>query len=1138
MPDYNLGRAHGTIKIDYDKSGAEEAREDIQDVGDEATKSSEKIDKSTKESKEDFEALAQSAKKASESLQFDNTSAEQMAATVKRLEKDVTDASSSAYAARARLTAAEEQLNDVRNRSGATAKEIADAESAVRRAQQQTVTSTQKLENNTRALSVARERLNRIPKPPDPTPDVDNSVLQQFISNLQQIQQNTAKSSSLLNTFSGRLRLVVGGVAVLAPGIAGLAVSLASLAGLAGVAAGALAGLGAIAGTVGAGMSGIGDAFKAAGTAAKGAGGSAAASAKAQRAAARAIEDAKRSLADAEENLRRTQEDAARAVAQALRAVIDAQRDLAEAQRDALRAQESLNRARQQAVRDLEDMQFALRGGSLDERQAILDVKEAQEELNKVLADPTANADDIEQARINYEQMVLALDEARKANERLKVDSEAAAAAGVEGSDAVVNAQDGVRSATQAVADAQQSLADAQENVRQVQVDSARQVSDAVQSVIDAQRNLAEAYADAAEAGAAGGGAADAFAEAMAKLSPSARAFVGEVLGLREEWEALKRSVQEELFAGLAAEVRPLANTYFPILGEGMRGIAKGLNGIVHETVAYLKTAEAQKNVATIFSNTGAAVGNLRTLVRDLLAAFLDIASVGSEFLPQMATNASNAAARFREFVSAAKESGQLRQWMQDAMDTASQLWQLLKNLGSIIGTVFSALDQEGGGALNTLTELTGQVAEFLKSAEGQEALQALGRVLKAIGSAYGKVFMSFLETAADLLVALEPLITAFADAAGTYLAGALQVLGAILQPIADILGFLGPALGPVVAGIYAANKAVDAAILIWRALNVVMMANPFLVIAAAIITLVILIIQNWDSIAAFLSDVWNGIKELAATVWNAITGFFKEKWQEIKDSVEALWNGIGEFLKNSWETIKNTARNAWNAFWDNIRSIFEKLTGGASDAVNKVIDFFKSLPGKVWDFVKSLPEKFWNLGKDIVSGIIRGLGNLASAIWNKLKDAISSAWDNVLDFFGISSPSRLAAEAGESIVDGLVKGIDNSTNSAVRAAAAMAQAVGNELTGASGTLAMQTDLAAKGTLITDPLAGGSALAVPTTTAVPRGGDGAMAGGRTVVIENVTVQVQGNLDPTNPVAFRRTMVRLKDELRNLDKEYA
>lgn len=1159
MPDYNLGRAHGTIKIDYEKSGAEDARDDIRDVGDEATKSEKKISESTKQSSRDLDVLggkathtsgkikgvteasqraaaanaelAASAKKAAESLNFDHTSTDEQAASIKKLEADVKSASAAAFSAREKLTAAEENLANTRKNSASTAKDIASAEATVRRAQQNTITAVQRLETNTKALSAARERLKNTTLP-DLTPEVDNNTLGQFVNHLRAIQSNTAKTSSVLNTFSGRLKLIVGGVAVLTPGIAGLAVSLASLAGLAGVAAGALASLGAVGGTVATGIMGVGDAFKAAAAETKAAGGSAGASAKQHRAAARAIEDAQRQVADAQENLRRTYEDTSRAMAQALKGVVQAQRDLQDAQREALRAQEALNRARQQATRDLEDMQFALTGGSIDERQAILDVKKAQEELNKVQADPTATADDIEQATLNLEKQQLALEQTRKENERLKADATAAAEAGVEGSDAVVNAQDNVRSSTQAVADAQDALAEAQDNVRQTQVDSQRQIADAVQAVIDAQRNLADAYADAADAG---GGAAAKLNDALANLSPNARAFVKEVLGLRSAWDALRKSVQDKLFAGLAGEVQPLAREWFPLLESGMGKVATALNGIIQETVAYLHTAEAQRNVANIFDNTGQALTNLRGIVRDLLAAFLDIASVGSDFLPGLADGAANAAAKFREFINAAQESGKLRQWMQDAMDTAQTLWQLIKNLGDIIGTVFSAINQQGGGALNTLTKITGQVADFLHSAEGQEALKSLGKILASIGGAVGKVFLTFLQTAADLLVALEPFIVAFADSVGTYLAGALQVVAPIFQVFADIIGFLGPALGPVIAAIYAANKAVDAAKIVWQGLNVVMKANPFLQIATIIITLALLIIQNWDSISQFLSDTWNGIKELAATVWNAITSFFVDKWNEIKQSALDIWTSVHDFLQGIWEGIRSGVVNAWNAIGNFFSQKLQDIVGFFRDRINDIVQFFRELPGNVWNFIKSLPERFVNLGKDIVSGILRGLGNLASALWNKLKSAVSAAWDSVLDFFGISSPSKLAAEAGEFIVLGLVQGIDRSADEAVRAASDMAAAVGNELTGASGTLATTVDMTAGNV----PAALGAATLRTATTPV-RGTDGASAsgGGRTVIIENVTVQVQGNLDPTNPVAFRQTMVRLKDGLRNLDKEYA
>lgn len=1032
MPDYNLGKAHGTIEIDYKKSGAAEARDDIEDIGRSAEETGRKINRSGDDATKTYRTIGREAK---------------------------------------------------RNK---------------------------------------------------PDLDIDDDSIRAFLSSLRQIQTNTGKSSSALNTFTGRTKILVGGIALATPQIAGLAVSLASLAGLAGVAAGALASLGAVAGTVGTAMSGVGDAFKASAQASAGAGGAAKASAKAQRAAARAIEDAKRSLADAEENLRRTQEDAARAALSAAKAVVDAQRDLINSQRDARRAQEDLNKARRQAVRDLEDMRDAVIGGALDQRQAVLDLKQAEEELAKIRRDPTANADDIAQAVLNYDKASFALQQLQKQNQRLTVDQQAAARAGVAGSDQVVSAQDAVRNAMESVRDAQESLAEAQDNVRQTQIDSSRAIADASQAVIDAQRNLAEAYADAAEAGEAGGGAADKFAEAMAKLSPNARAFVQEVLSLKDAWDSLRRNVQDELFAGLAQEVRPLAQQWFPLLEEGMKGVARGLNGMIKETVAYLKTAEAQANVRNIFDNTATAVSNLRGFVRDLLAAFLDIASVGSDFLPDMATGAADAAARFREFVAAAKESGQLREWMQAAMDTASQLWELLKNLGSIIATVFTGLDQSGGGALKTLVAITGQVEEFLKSAEGQEALQALGSVLRSIGSAYGKVFLSFLKAAADLLVALEPFITAFADAAGTYLAVAIQTVMVVLQPFADVIGYLGPALGPVVAGIWAANKAVDAAKIAWGALNTVMKGNPFILIASLVIALAYLIINNWDAVKAGLAAAWDWIKTTAETVWTAISDFFTGIWEDITGQVKAAWDAITKFLSDKWNMIKSIASTVWNGIKNFFSTIGRNISDGIKNTFNNLLNTVKALPGKVIDFLKSLPGRLADWAGDLISGIVRGLGDMAYKIWEKLKSIVSDAWDSVLDFFGISSPSKLAAEAGRNISLGLADGIDNAKQAAVKAAATMASAVGGELTGATGTLA--TTLAVGADTSGVPTDFGMSAALVGTGATTSG-SAARGGGTTVVIENLTIPITGNLDPTNPTAFRKTIVTLKDALRNLDQEY-
>jgi hypothetical protein len=54
--------------------------------------------------------------------------------------------------------------------------------------------------------------------------------------------------------------------------------------------------------------------------------------------------------------------------------------------------------------------------------------------------------------------------------------------------------------------------------------------------------------------------------QAMAKLPPAARDLVTSLRGLGDQWHALHRTLQENLFAGMGGDVRALGGTYLPIL--------------------------------------------------------------------------------------------------------------------------------------------------------------------------------------------------------------------------------------------------------------------------------------------------------------------------------------------------------------------------------------------------------------------------------------------------------------------------------------------------------------------------------------------------------------------------------------------
>ena len=91
-------------------------------------------------------------------------------------------------------------------------------------------------------------------------------------------------------------------------------------------------------------------------------------------------------------------------------------------------------------------------------------------------------------------------------------------------------------------------------------------------------------------------------------------------------------------------------------------------------------------------------------------------------------------------------------------------------------------------------------------------------------------------------------------------------------------------------------------------------------------------------------------------------------------------------------------------------------------DIIRMIPDLFKS----VWNAIKSVD--WLSLGLEIVNGIISGLVEGASALWNALSDMAANAWNWAKSVFQIGSPSKLFADGvGKWIPAGVALGIDDN---------------------------------------------------------------------------------------------------------------
>jgi hypothetical protein len=238
-----------------------------------------------------------------------------------------------------------------------------------------------------------------------------------------------------------------------------------------------------------------------------------------------------KSLAGGADQVRSAEASLANARAQAADGAVRAEEQVTAAQLSATRAQRDLNDAIDTERKSRQDLAQNLKGNTLDQQQAALDVAKA-----KVAYEQQAT----EQNRISYEQAKLRAEDLGIQGKRLAAEQVVNNKTTVEGSQRVADAKAKEVAAQQAVADA--------ERARTAQArQSAQAIAQASQAVVTAQRGIAAATV---AAGATGGAAIDALAKSMGDLPVSAQTFSRFIFGLKGDLLELQGAAADGILPG------------------------------------------------------------------------------------------------------------------------------------------------------------------------------------------------------------------------------------------------------------------------------------------------------------------------------------------------------------------------------------------------------------------------------------------------------------------------------------------------------------------------------------------------------------------------------------------------------------
>lgn len=200
------------------------------------------------------------------------------------------------------------------------------------------------------------------------------------------------------------------------------------------------------------------------------------------------------------------------------------------------------------------------------------------------------------------------------------------------------------------------------------------------------------------------------------------------------------------------------------------------------------------------------------------------------------------------------------------------------------------------------------------------------------------------------------------------------------------------------------------------------------------------------------VTNLANGILEnlptLISMAGNAITSFIGGILPMLPTVLRAgttlllnLANGIIDNLPS----IIVSAYKAIMSFQQEIMKNLPKILQAGVEIIAKLnLGMVKMIPKAIAgavNIIKGIAETFlstdWlEVGKNIIRGIAEGLKNAGSMLWNAVKGILGNFKDNVLEFFGIHSPSRWGMYVGNMITKGFANGtmeniseIDNAMN-------------------------------------------------------------------------------------------------------------
>ena len=214
--------------------------------------------------------------------------------------------------------------------------------------------------------------------------------------------------------------------------------------------------------------------------------------------------------------------------------------------------------------------------------------------------------------------------------------------------------------------------------------------------------------------------------EAIKDLTPSAQAFVKEIVGAKDAFKEIQKIAQEGFFRGLGNIIDPLVSVLQAARG-GIGNLARDLGEFFRGIALFFASPSFRQFLTDVLPATGKFLDRFGPAFVSFLTGLIKFADAALPFLNIIGGIASNIFAGWgRDLAKIAKDPATLK-WFSDMEDTLQSVRDLLGAVTDFIAVLLKDINEQGGiGIIDELAKAFDQIAFFLSTDAGKTAIKDL----------------------------------------------------------------------------------------------------------------------------------------------------------------------------------------------------------------------------------------------------------------------------------------------------------------------------------------------------------------------------------------------------------------------------